>query len=191
VARRRLFVAVWPPDEVLHALAAIDRPARKGLRWTTPDQWHVTLHFLGHLDAAQEEAVRSELGRVDWIVAAGSAGLTAGPQPTRVGRTVWAVPVSGADALAHAAAGAAGSAVAGAAGSAVAGANPPADRGRPFFGHITLGRAKTPAALRGLSAAPFHSSWEADEVTLVCSVLHPEGARYEIVDRWSLQEARN
>ena len=30
----RLFVAVWPPDDVLDAVAALERPAQDGLRWT-------------------------------------------------------------------------------------------------------------------------------------------------------------
>ena len=36
----RLFVAVWPPDDVVAELAALPRPDQPGLRWTTPDQWH-------------------------------------------------------------------------------------------------------------------------------------------------------
>ena len=42
----RLFVAVWPPDDVLDRLAVLPRPEVDGLRWTDQDHWHVTLRFL-------------------------------------------------------------------------------------------------------------------------------------------------
>ena len=176
-ARRRLFVAVWPPPEVVDALAEIARPERKGLRWTTSDQWHVTLRFLGSLDAPVERSVRSALASVDWE-AIGPGQLTAGPLAETLGRTIWAVPVEGATALAAAAASAAAAAHVGV---------PSEDRDRPFRGHITLARAKAPAQLRGLAPTPFEAAWTATEVTLVCSTLAPSGARYEIVDKWSLQ----
>ena len=178
---RRLFVAVWPPGDVSKALAGIERPERKGLRWTTPDQWHVTLRFLGNVDPSLEEEARSALASVDWK-AVGPVALTAGPRPSALGRAVWALPVEGADALAGAAAEAA----------AAAGIEPAAaDRDRAFRGHITLARAKAPAALRGLPAQPFEASWRATELTLVCSTLDPAGARYEVVDKWSLGGERD
>lgn len=177
-ARRRLFVAVWPPPEVMDALAAIARPERKGLKWTTADQWHVTLRFLGSVEASVERSVRSALASVDWQ-AIGPTLLSAGPRAETLGRTIWAIPVEGATALAGAAAGAAAAALV---------ESPSEARDRPFRGHVTLARAKTPAQLRGLEPSPFHATWTATEVTLVCSTLAPAGARYEIVDKWSLQQ---
>ena len=176
-ARRRLFVAVWPPPEVTDALAAIARPERKGLRWTTADQWHVTLRFLGSVEASVERSVRAALASVDWQ-AIGPTPLTAGPQAETLGRTIWAIPVEGAAALADVTARAVAAALV---------EMPSEDRDRPFRGHVTLARAKAPAQLRGLVPAPFHATWTAAEVTLVCSTLAPTGARYEIVDKWSLQ----
>ena len=49
----RLFVAAWPPPEVVASLAALPRPDVAGLRWTRPDQWHVTLRFLGHVEGVE------------------------------------------------------------------------------------------------------------------------------------------
>ena len=46
----RLFVGVRPPDEVLDLIADLPRRAQAGLRWTTRDQWHVTLRFLGEVE---------------------------------------------------------------------------------------------------------------------------------------------
>src|SRR5947209_3556899 len=60
----RLFVAVWPPASLISQLRSLDRPARPGLRWTTEDQWHVTLRFLGGVDEIAQGQLRRSLGDV-------------------------------------------------------------------------------------------------------------------------------
>ncbi len=56
----RLFAALWPPPEVLARLQQLERPNVEGLRWTTEDQWHVTLQFLGEAGERQmTEAMRA------------------------------------------------------------------------------------------------------------------------------------
>ena len=45
---------MWPPPEVVARLAALARPTVEGVRWTTPEQWHVTLRFLGWVDDVLE-----------------------------------------------------------------------------------------------------------------------------------------
>ena len=57
----RLFVAVWPPYEVVNSIAALERPPLPGLRWTTPDQWHVTMRFLGDVDDGSVPALVAAL----------------------------------------------------------------------------------------------------------------------------------
>ena len=47
---RRLFVAVWPPASLTDQLRGLARPQQTGLRWTTEDQWHVTLRFFGGVE---------------------------------------------------------------------------------------------------------------------------------------------
>lgn len=177
---RRLFVAVWPSADVADALSRLERPARDGLRWTTADQWHVTLRFLGSLDTIQEEAVCSGLDGVDWTPF-DPTHLTAGPQPVAIGRRTWALPVHGADALARATNDA----------MTTAGIQPPqADRDRPFRGHLTLARAKTPPAMRNLPTPQFNASWDVPELTLVLSTLNPTAARYEVVGTWCFGATR-
>ena len=61
----------------------MDRPARPGLRWTTEDQWHVTLRFLGEMETAGEEALRAGLARIAGEVSAVEAA--AGPRPRALG----------------------------------------------------------------------------------------------------------
>ena len=55
----RLFVAVWPPDEVVAELMALGRKDRRGVRFVHPERWHVTLRFLGECDPGAARAARS------------------------------------------------------------------------------------------------------------------------------------
>ena len=162
----RLFVAVWPPEDVLEAVAALDRPAVDGLRWTRPDQWHVTLRFLGQTDL---EPVRAALAGVEVVPATARLGPVVG----RFGHRVLHVPVAGLDA------------VAGAVVAATAGLGRPPDD-RPFAGHLTLGRVAKGARvdLRRLAGAAVSGTWDVADVCLVESRLSPAGARYEVVERF-------
>lgn len=64
----RLFVAIDPPADVLTDLDAALGPARivapHGLRWTRPEQWHLTLTFLGDVPDAEVPALSAALGEV-------------------------------------------------------------------------------------------------------------------------------
>lgn len=156
----RLFIAAWPPAEVVRALAAVDRPATPGMRWTTADQWHVTLRFLGEIDgpdpvvdaltAVPLPAVRAELG----------------PDVVRIGPDAAAFPVSGLDVLAAAVA------------DATAAFGSPSRR--RFRGHLTIARSRRGRldATRGLTLA---AAWDVAVVDVVRSELHPDGARYRAV----------
>ena len=164
----RLFVAVWPPPEVLDVLAALPRAERPGVRWTTRDQWHVTLRFLGQADPTEAvEAVRRIEG------ACCEAAL--GPRPGRLGRSALVLPVTGLAALA---------AEVERATEAIG--RPPA--AREFRGHLTLARLKGQAAC-GLTDMVVGARWTVAGVTLVESRLHPQGARYEVLEEVALQPA--
>ena len=60
----RCFVAVWPSAEVVGALAGLARPSVERLRWSSQDQWHVTLRFFGELSPAQVDHVCGALVEV-------------------------------------------------------------------------------------------------------------------------------
>lgn len=62
-AARRAFVALWPDARVREAIAAEAArwPWPKGAAPVRPDKLHLTLHFLGDLDAARLAAVRRAL----------------------------------------------------------------------------------------------------------------------------------
>lgn len=61
----RLFVSISPPASALNALDADLGPTRSvaphGLRWTRPEQWHLTLAFLGEVPDADVPALTSAL----------------------------------------------------------------------------------------------------------------------------------
>jgi 2'-5' RNA ligase len=133
------------------------------MRWTTEDQWHVTLRFFGSVDPARLELLEQSLESV----AARSEPATAvsGPRPAALGPHVWMLPVAGLTALAE--------------------AFGPAER--PFRGHITLARSKSRGALSGLPTPELAQTWLVDEFCLVKSDLLPAGARYQELNRWRLE----
>ena len=165
----RLFVAVWPPEDVLDRVAALDRPEVTGLRWTRRDHWHVTLRFLGAIP--DPAPVVEALAGLDLP----AAGAVLGPAVDRFGRRILHVPVAGLDALA-----------AGVNGATRGLGQPPDDR--PFHGHITLARVADRARvdLRPLTGTTIGAEWRVDAICLVESRLSPTGARYEVLERFAL-----
>jgi RNA 2',3'-cyclic 3'-phosphodiesterase len=168
----RLFIAVLPPPGVVRALEALPRPDLRVLRWTTPEQWHVTLAFLGEVDAGQVPVVATAIA-VAAARAADPPEATLGPATTRVGRSLLWAPVGGLDDLA-----AATRAALDEAGAPLA----EAEAGRPFRGHVTLARSRgrhaVPAVLAG---TPVTGRWQVDSLCLVRSTLDPDHARYETI----------
>src|ERR1700722_11262920 len=43
----RMFVAAWPDEATVHRLSSLDLGPDHGLRLVRPEQWHITLRFLG------------------------------------------------------------------------------------------------------------------------------------------------
>ncbi|MGH9224246.1 MAG: RNA 2',3'-cyclic phosphodiesterase [Acidimicrobiales bacterium] len=171
----RLFVAVWPSADVLEQVAALPRPDVADVRWTRPDQWHVTLRFLGSVVDADVPDLRAALATAARSV--GPVTATAGPSVARFARRILHVPVEGLGGLAAAVT------------QATARFGEPPEE-RAFTGHITLARAKGRGRgpdLRPLTGGQVAGEWAVDEVTLVESRLHPGGARYEVVGRFPLE----
>jgi 2'-5' RNA ligase len=164
-----LFVAVRPPADVLRALHRLPRPDQPGVRWVPPDQWHVTLRFVGDADVgALDRALADRFGAP---VAAPTCVL--GPKVSRLGRSVVCVPAAGLDELAAAVR------------EATASLGEPPDP-RPFAGHLTLARLRNRAAC-GLAGAAFSARFAVAEVELVSSRLGAQGARHEVVARYRLR----
>ena len=166
---RRLFVAVWPPEDVLDRLAALPRPELAGLRWTERHQWHVTLRFIGPVP--EVEPVAEALS----VLRPSTGAAVLGPAVDRFGQRILHVPVAGLDGVAAAVVAA----------TAHLG-KPPEDR--PFHGHVTLARVAKHARvdLRQLTGTALEGAWDVDAVCLVESRLSPKGARYEVLEAFPL-----
>jgi 2'-5' RNA ligase len=162
-----LFVAAWPPAGVVERLGRLPRADVPGVRWTRPDQWHVTLRFLGEADEVQATQALRRLR-------AAPAEAVLGPRPDRLGRAVLVVPVRGLEALAAAVA------VATASVTAPSGTPPARGHDQPFLGHLTLARLRGRPAC-ALTAPVVRDCWWVDEVALVASEPGPAGSVYRTV----------
>jgi 2'-5' RNA ligase len=184
-----MFAALVPPEHVVEDLAEFLGPrqeAEPGFRWTVPEQWHVTLAFMGNVVDRSYDDLLERLGRaaarrhpLELTLVGGGAF----PNPARAKVLYAAVEANGREAdLRHLAVGARAAAT-------KAGAD--AEGGR-FHPHITLARVGRPAEvtrwLRVLDAYR-GPTWQATEVTLIESHLG-EGPRrrprYETVGSFPL-----
>jgi 2'-5' RNA ligase len=162
----RLFVAVWPPVDVVERLSELPRPAVDGVRWTTPDQWHVTIRFLG--EVADPTSVSGRLGSEPLPACEAVMGPTSECATASV---LW-LPVTGLEPLAEVVGRLTGE----------IGLPPEAT----FRGHLTLARARRGAhrrVLRRLPPLECAARWDVTEVTVVASTLGGTGSRYDVLDR--------
>jgi len=157
----RLFVAVWPPPEVVAVLAALDRPEVPGVRWSTPEQWMVKVRPLGHVDdrvvAPLVDALEAELD------GAPVAECVLGPATRRLGGQWLGAPVAGLDDLAAVV-------------FEVTGELVPVTHPQPFQADVVLARGRVPKELAG---RPVSASWTACSVSLVADCSSPQRPRYE------------
>lgn len=170
----RLFVAAWPSEEVLSSLAALPRPERPGVRWTQPDQWHVTVRFFGEVTV--DEGVAAGRGVAEAAATAHPVVADVGPNVGRFGRGVLQVPVAGLEPVAKAMV----------ASTAEVGAPPDP---KPFTGHITLARSRGKRTLDGLTGAEVRGQWTVHEVALVASLASKRPGvpnHYEVVATFPL-----
>jgi 2'-5' RNA ligase len=183
----RTFIAIEIPSEIKSALGALQTDLRRAgadVSWTKPDNFHLTLIFLGEVD-------ESRIGEVEKVCVSSAAEFKpftlslngTGVFPNaRQPRVLWA----------------------GLAGEIenVVEMRRRLDDGLALIGfereetafrpHLTIGRVKSNKKTRELLAlADTHqlprSSFEVTEIVLMKSELLPAGARYTVMARASLQ----
>ena len=182
----RAFFAIGLQGTAQEAAVALLRELRAGdtadaVRWVRPEGLHVTLRFLGEIDAARvgplAAAVRDELaGAEPFELALGPVQGFPGPRRPRVVACAVA-PEAPLGALAAAVE----------RGVVRAGFEPEARRFRP---HLTLGRVRRGRRL-ALSelpevAVPGAARTRVDAVVLYRSELSPSGARYSPLEHLAL-----
>lgn len=182
----RLFAAVDIPPRAKEAVVRAIEPWRERFpsgRWVRPENWHITVKFLGRtwprLVDWVHNACRSAAGEVRPF-RVGLEGLGVFPGPSRA-RVLWAGlddPDGGLRALASAL------------DRGLEREFPPEKRG--FTAHLTVARFNPPVPMREqadalkaaeVAAAPFRVG----ELVLYRSHLSPRGARYEPLERFPLR----
>ena len=185
---QRMFVAAVPPDDVLEDLEeflSVRRDADRSLRWTLPEQWHLTLAFLPAVPSRSLDDLVDRLARAAGRRAPMATSLVGGgafPNPVRA-RVLWAgVEVDDRVGLDRLATGCRAAAT-------KAGVEVPGERFKP---HVTLARAGRPfEATRWLRVLEAYRGprFTLDTVSLVASYLG-EGVRgrprYEVVEQFTL-----
>lgn len=155
-------MAAWPSPDVADTLAAIPADDSPGVRMVPPENWHVTLRFVGEVDpAAVVERLRA--------TALPLAEAELGPCLEHLGPRQVVAPVAGVDRLAAAVTRATG------------------DLGEPprhtFRGHLTVARLRR-GATSTLPGVLVSGRFTVDEVVLVESTLSEAGSRYDAVARF-------
>jgi RNA 2',3'-cyclic 3'-phosphodiesterase len=184
--RLRLFIAVTLPEEVKAEVEKAQRELRRvvatgPVRWTSRDQFHLTLKFLGNVEAQRVAALTEALRRACRPFAPlqlKAEGVGFFPD-SRFPRVAWVGVREAQDQLLPLQ-----RAVEAAAQEFTA-----EEPDKRFSGHVTLGRIKNlkrPEAARLAEAAArmadrLFGLWTAAEVELIRSVLTPQGARYTTV----------
>ena len=172
----RLFVAVDLPDPIVQILSLLPHPARRGIQWTAPARWHITLRFLGGVD--DPGAVAGVLSCLGTRWSGGAVVARLGPTTAwfPAGRVLH-VPVTGVDALA------------GAVHDATSWWGEP--RGPAFAGHVTLARFRGRDAIPDdLAGVPIAAHFEVPDVVLYESSPESKGASYKVMSRVPLTSPR-
>jgi 2'-5' RNA ligase len=182
----RVFIAVEIDEAVRERAALVSRAVdaalglgrgRRGVAWVAPHNLHLTLQFLGEIDAPTLEAVKGRLvppfATPPFDIALSGLGTFPPSGPPRV---IWLGVGDGAKAL---------SGVYREVDERLAGLGLPRES-HGFHAHLTLGRIKAPVGPRLQGAMAAAGAADAgrclvDHVTLFESRLSPSGATYSVV----------
>ncbi|MCY3761352.1 MAG: RNA 2',3'-cyclic phosphodiesterase [Gemmatimonadetes bacterium] len=177
----RTFVAVEPPAGLRAALAGVPAaaslPQGAPLRWTPPENLHLTLRFLGDTPEEQLAPLADALG----AIAAGAASFElelggAGAYPdARAARVLWVGLVDADRKLRR---------LRNEVEAAVRGLGWKRE-GRRFQPHLTLARLRRPTRLPAggwIETVP-RCRFAVEEVSLIRSTLKPAGAEYDVLHR--------
>ena len=174
----RLFLAVAVPAEVLRVVDEAVAPHRErvsGARWAPLENQHVTLMFLGSVDAGTRDAVTDACSSVaDRLAPAGVrvSGLGAFPTSRRA-RVLWAGLEDDEELLTRIASNL----------DETLGPIGFAAEKRAFTPHLTLARFRTPGAVGDMvNAVTLRTeAFAVEAFHMFRSHLSPKGARYEVV----------
>lgn len=177
----RAFVAIFPPPETrketLASACTLPSEDRR-VRWTRPENVHLTLKFLGDIREENLDGLRAALGEVcamhtlfDVVL----AGLGAFPSARRA-KVLWAGVGAGSHQLRSLA-------------TDVDAALAPLGferEKRPYVPHLTLGRVRGRPVSLDLPSGSEGLGFRVQQVELMESTLAPKGAAYRTVEAFAL-----
>jgi 2'-5' RNA ligase len=191
----RAFVALSLPPQVLDHVGQVQRrlrqdPAARPVRWSRPDQVHLTLKFVGNVPGDELERLRAALSAVctgQPSLELALTGLGCFPH-TRHPRVVW-IGLGGdlgrlADLQRRIE-------------DALRGFGDHVEERRPFHPHLTLGRVNAHgeegrklADLLARERVPPLEAWTVHRVDLIRSELRPQGAHHTLLHSAELSGGR-
>lgn len=154
----RAFIAVPLPESIRANLLELDR-SQQGIRWSSPDRWHITVRFFEHADMGQLKQLFFQMEAQETVG-------RLGPRVSRLGGQILIVPVGGLSVLAEQVRAA----------TAPQGSNDQL----PFVGHITLGRMKEIGSAE-LEGTPIEGVFGVDQLLLVESRIDSGGHAHTVV----------
>jgi 2'-5' RNA ligase len=179
----RLFIAIPIPEPVRDEIIRVQQELQplvppNVVRWTRPDQFHLTLRFLGDVPADGVEDLKQSVNAVCRIVRplflrAEGVGFFPNPRSPRV---IWVGINDGEECLVDLQKQI----------ETAVGPFSPEPGEKNFTGHVTLGRLKNPrpadtrelAARAQLLEKRLFGEWTAHEIEIIRSELSPAGARH-------------
>jgi 2'-5' RNA ligase len=180
----RTFVAIFLPIEVRESLleAAHDLSVEKSIRWSRPENVHLTLKFLGDVPEEDLDGIRGVLSRVcgrHEPFEAATSGFGAFPSASKA-RVVWADVVEGRDAL---------RALAEDLETSLGSLGFARESRRAFRPHVTLGRVRgSPVRLELAKTGARGLRFPVREMILARSVPGEAGATYSVLAACPLSE---
>lgn len=176
----RIFIGIAPTDEARLALvdALVGLPDLPG-RVAAPENWHLTLRFIGRMDEVSFERLLGDLDQEDrgGPFRVRLAGLGAFPNSRRAA-VLWVGVDQGSTEL---------TALAGQMEEIVTGIGIEAED-RPFHPHLTLSRIRPPENVAAMldAGGAISVTWRADHLTVYSSTTGSGGARYETLETFAL-----
>ena len=170
--RLRLFLALRVPDDIVQEIERWQRKHLLGVRLVPREHLHVTLAFLGHRPAGELAAIVGALRDA----AAGAGEIRLMPVRYRETRGVGMLVLE--DESGRAAA------LAGDVQERLERLGTYRREGRPWLPHITVARWRERPRLRPES--PPRRTFVPSDAAAYLSRLHPEGARYEVLESVAL-----
>lgn len=172
----RVFAAVPLPSEIRMALAdrtsVLDIPGRL----VAPENWHLTLRFLGIVDEVTYERFLAGMNGIEEVspfpIRLGSLG---GFPNERKATVLWGDVIDGVETLGQL------NEIAEEAARA-AGLEP---EERPYRPHLTLSRIRPPEDISALTAEKLDLRWSCDEILVYESRFNGGGVRYEPLETFT------